>query len=137
MTCGIVGDYSVDYFYTYGISTYPYGSFDIDGNFVTDGTEGFATWGPYCAVPKGKYKFTLNYVVVGNDNELEEVGEFDLAVDSERVEMIPLSAKAQSVTLEMDFGEYQSTSSSLEYRCYVMNGVKLKLTSVEIEKVSP
>lgn len=122
----------------YDISMYNYGngSFDADGNFITDGTEGFATWGPYCAVPEGKYRFILNYEVVENVNGLEQVGEFDLAIDTQRVEMASLSADAQSATLEMDFSEDQSTSS-LEYRCYVMNGVKLKLISVEIEKVSP
>lgn len=131
---GISGEVSLDYMYSPGICT-ANGSFDREGYFETNGTEGFATWGPYTAVPEGTYQFTLNYEVKSNPNELQQVGEFDVAVDAQRIAVVPLTPGEQSVTLEVDFDGYASTSQ-LEYRTYVFNGVQLKLKSIEIQMVN-
>ena len=130
---GISGEVSLDYMYSPGIYT-ANGSFDREGYFETNGTEGFAIWGPYTAVPEGIYQFTLNYEVMSNPNELQQVGEFDVAVDAQRIAVIPLTPGEQSVTLEVDFDGYTPTGQ-LEYRTYVSTGVQLRLKSVEIVKV--
>ena len=131
---GVSGDTSLDFMYSKGISKTPNGSFDGQGNFVTDGTEGFATWGPYSSVPEGTYQFTLNYEVVGNPDQLEQIGEFDVAVNAQRIAVVPIEAGKQTVTVEVNFDGYMQTDQ-LEYRTYVKNGIQLKLQSIEIIKV--
>ena len=121
------------YFYDSGLST-ANGAYDSEGNFVTDGTEGFAAWGPYSSVPEGTYQFTLNYEVVGNPDQLEQVGEFDVAVNAQRIAVVPVEAGKQTVTVEVNFDGYMQTDQ-LEYRTYVFSGVQLKLKSIEINEV--
>lgn len=121
-------------FYNAGICVYDNGYFDTEGNFVTDGTSGFATWGPYTSVPEGTYRFTLNYEVLSSPNQELQVGEFDVAVDAQRIACVPILAGEHSVTLEVEFVAPAPTSK-LEYRTNAAEGAELKLKSIEINKV--
>lgn len=134
MQTGIVDEKNTDYFYSQGISTYANGYFDEYGSFVTDGTEGFATWGPYAAVPEGTYQFILHYEVLSNPNQLQQVGAFDVTIDTQRIAVVPMNSGEQSVVLEVNFDNYSQTSK-LEYRTYVTNGVQLKLNYIEINGI--
>lgn len=133
LTSGIADDYNVDYFYTSGMATYEFGSFDENGNFVTDGTGGYATWGPYTAVPVGTYEFTLHYEV--KECLSEVAGQFDVAVDAVPMGVVDLQAKENTATLEVTFDE-NSVSGSLEYRSIINEGTVIALKSVEIKKIN-
>ena len=79
------------------ITTYPYsigiqttnGTF-VDEGFVTDGTGGYATWGPYATVPRGTYEFTLHYDV--KECLSEVAGQFDVAVNATPIGVVDLQA---------------------------------------------
>lgn len=133
LTVGISDDYNVDYFYTSGMATYEFGTFDENGNFVTDGTGGYATWGPYTAVPVGTYEFTLHYDV--KECLSEVAGQFDVAVNATPIGVVDLQAGENTATLEVTFDE-TSAGGLLEYRSYVNDGAVIALKSVEIKKIS-
>lgn len=133
LTVGIDDDYNVDYFYTSGMATYEFGTFDENGNFVTDGTGGYATWGPYTAAPVGTYEFTLHYEV--KECLSEVAGQFDVAVNATPMGVVDLQAGENTATLEVTFDE-NSAGGSLEYRSMINEGTVIALKSVEIKKIS-
>lgn len=133
MQSGIVDEINKDYFYSQGISTYATGYFDEKGNFVTDGTGGCATWGPYTATPVGTYEFTLHYEVKECSSEV--AGQFDVAVDAAPIAVVDLQTGENTATLEVTFDE-TSAGGLLEYRSYVNDGAVIALKSVEIKKIS-
>ena len=133
---GISGDYSIDYFYTQGVCRYEQGNFDETGSFVTDGSGGYATWGPYATVPTGTYEFTLYY------HTLEEsvpsgkrVGEFDVAVNAVPIETTDILSGRTTVTVQVTFDEAHA-GGTLEYRTNILEGTKIALERVEIKKIS-
>lgn len=131
---GINGDYNLDYFYTQGMCTYEHGNFDEDGNFVTDGTSGFATFGPYIQVPMGTYEFTLNYTVEQSPPDMECIGEFDIAVNAASISIVDMFAQNNSATIQVSFDESYA-GGALEYRSFVNDGVIIALESVSIKKI--
>lgn len=100
---------------------------------MTDGTGGYATWGPYVTVPKGTYEFTLCYEVKECSSEV--AGQFDVAVDAAPIAVVDLQTGKNTATLEVTFDE-TSAGGLLEYRSYVNDGAVIALKSVEIKKIS-
>lgn len=133
LTAGIVDDYNVDYFYTPGISTYEFGSFDENGSFITDGTGGYATWGPYTTASSGTYEFTLHYEVKECLSEL--AGQFDVAVNTTPIGIVDLKAGENTATLVVTVDKAYA-GGALEYRSIINEGTVIALKSVEIKKVS-
>lgn len=133
LTTGIDDDYNIDYFYTSGIATYQFGAFDENGNFVTDGTGGYATWGPYATVPTGTYEFTLHYEV--KECASDVAGQFEVAVNAAPMKTVDLQTDANTATLEVTFDK-TSAGGSLEYRSIINEGTIIALKSVEIKKVN-
>lgn len=133
LTVGVNNDYNVDYFYTPGMQTYKFGGFDKYGNFVTDGTGGYATWGPYATVPTGRYEFTLHYEV--KECLSEVAGQFDVAVNATSIKAVDLHPGENTATLNVEFDK-TSKGGSLEYRSIINEGTVIALKSVEIKKLN-
>ena len=125
------GEMMTTYPYSVGIQT-TNGTFTAEG-FVTDGTRGYVTWGPYVTVPKGTYEFTLCYEVKECSSEV--AGQFDVAVDAAPIAVVDLQTGENTATLEVTFDE-TSAGGLLEYRSYVNDGAVIALKSVEIKKIS-
>lgn len=124
-----------DFLYTAGICVCDGGEFDESGAFVIDNFEGFVFWGPYVPAPTGKYNFTLNYEVLSDIKERQVVGEFDIALDSISFKKINIESNKNSVTINNLELTYNELGKLLEYRAYIYDGVKIKLKSIEIERV--
>lgn len=122
------------------ITIYPYsigmqtanGTFTGEG-FVTDGTGGYATWGPYATVPTGIYEFTLHYEVKECSSDV--AGQFEVAVNAAPMKAVDLQTDANTATLEVTFDK-TSAGGSLEYRSIINEGTIIALKSVEIKKVN-
>ncbi|MFZ2538173.1 MAG: hypothetical protein WAX04_04660 [Oscillospiraceae bacterium] len=122
---------NIDYMYTNGI-TVSDGNFNMDGEYITNGTGGFVSWGPYTKTKEGTYKFTLNYEVLESIDD--NIGYFDLAINSgiQQVKVANLDKNSTSITL--DKVTFANDTDILEYRVFANAGVKLKLKSIEITK---
>ena len=125
------GETIITYPYSIGIQT-ANGTFTDEG-FVTDGTGGYTTWGPYATVRTGTYEFTLHYEV--KECLSEVAGQFDVAVNATPIGVVDLQAGENTATLEVTFDE-NSAGGSLEYRSMINEGTVIALKSVEIKKIS-
>lgn len=122
---------NIDYMYSPSIHT-ANGDFDnSDGTFITNGTSGFVQWGPYAHLKAGTYNFILNYEVL--ESVGDSIGTFDISIDNGTfvADSANISAKDDCVILSNV--TFDHNVSALEYRCFVENGARIKLKSVEIE----
>ena len=127
--------FNVDYPYTDGIILSEHGQLDDYGRFISDGSSGFISWGPYCPVESGTYNFTLNYELLSDYNPGQYIGFFDIAVNSEQIVQMELNAIENSITIHDVMFDSSITGSALEYRVNVTDGVILRVDSFEIERV--
>lgn len=126
---GITSGLSYDYPYSPGMATVN-GEF-INGEFVTNGTEGMAMFGPYAPTLPGTYNITLYYKVLeeGSDGTY-----FDIATESgtEQLAVTPLDPYSNSVTLNVQF----DAGKTFEYRVYCSSGERIAIEKMSIEQVS-
>lgn len=131
-------NFSRDFMYTKGILVNENSMFNADGALVVNGINSHAFWGPYVSVEAGTYNFTLNYEIVENSTEAYELGFFDIAINGQTFKGNNIVSNLSSVIIpDVTFSEDQ-VGSSLEYRAYIygIEGIKLKINSVEIERIS-
>ncbi len=125
---GITGQNSIDYPCTPGILVQN-GRFE-GNSFISDGTEGYVMWGPYCKTSKGVYDIILYYQII---NEVYEGTFFEVALDNGSCEMgrIELDDK-ESVAIIEDL-EFEN-GHELEYRVNCRDKTKIRIDKIEIIK---
>ena len=123
-------DFSIDYPYTPG---YVLQNGDIleDGEFITNGKEGFVLSGPYSKGATGKWKVILQYKIVSNPSGGEAT--FDVSADYGKRELgkVELSENRSTVTLDV---ELTDQDMSLENRVWIPEGMIIELASIRMEK---
>lgn len=125
---GITGSTSIDLPITPGIIMRN-GSYDGAG-YVSDGTEGYIMYGPYCDTVDGTYDFILDYEIEG-----EGSAAFDVSIDvgAEQlgvVDLIPGENQAVIKNINLQEGHI------LEYRVYCSSGTIIKINKVTIKRVN-
>jgi hypothetical protein len=106
------------------------------GDFYTNGTNTCVLWGPYYEAKEGVFEYTLNYEVIENPNDAETVGIFDICTDngSNILQSIEMPANETSITI--DNVSFPDLSKRFEDRVHNRNGVKLRIISIDIAKVT-
>lgn len=129
-------DYALDFVYSPGMQVTENGNFDADGNFITNGNEGYAVWGPYCTITReGVYDIVLNYETDKSENN--EVGLFDASINegADILQQTQLNKEDHSVVLHSVKITKEMMGRQLEYRVYVKAGSIVKIKSVEIKRL--
>jgi len=111
------------------------GRINETGRFITDGTAGYALFGPYEETADGIFEFKLNYSVIGSISN--DAGLFDIAVTDEdglltvlNNEVIKSDHNSVTVRVNMERG------SVFEYRVYTNDGTVIQIESIEITRIS-
>jgi hypothetical protein len=106
-----------------------------DGTALSTGEDGLDLYGPCAQTKEGKFDFTLNYEVLINPNNADVVGKFYVATDSGAnvLDVSEISAYDTSLTLHGVL--FTSNSEKWEHCVYNLNGVVLKIISIEIVEV--
>lgn len=135
---GIYDDtYNIDFPYSVGICTNEHGTFNENGEFISDGTEWYATWGPYYTITEeGVYDFTLNYEVV--DAPSDNPGVFDVAINfgGEVLGQVAIDQDHRSITINNVALNGDMLGAPLEYRVFLNQGAVIKIKSFEIKNVT-
>ncbi len=122
---GINGDINVDYPTTPGMITV--NSEAQQTSVVSDGTRGFAMYGPYTDTPDGIYDFILEYSLLEGEDAY-----FDVVTDSVNEEgIVYLSPDENQAVIE---NVNLSSGHILEYRVFCGEGTKIQIDKITIIK---
>ncbi|MCM1082006.1 MAG: hypothetical protein NC428_00870 [Clostridium sp.] len=123
-----MSDKTIDFPYSKGYVTQN-GDFDEEGNWVTNGLEGYCLYGPYAETKAGKYKVRLNYEIIaeGKTDCL-----FDVAVEhgNDILASGYLDLNSNFIELEVELEE----EKSVEYRVINAQDSIVKIKSIEVER---
>lgn len=125
---GFTGDVSFDYPYSTGVRLRN-GTWE-ENYYVTDGTAGYAMWGPYVQTVDGIYDFTLNYEILEMG---QESASFDVTTESGHTQLGIMELEPQNTQATISNVVIES-GHTLEYRVYCGNGVKIKIKNIVITK---
>ena len=101
----------------------------IDGEYVSNGTEGFIMYGPYAKTIPGKYEISLFYSAKGNK---DIVGTFDIAIDNGlALASVELNKNVNVAKVDVCF---ESFDDLFEYRVFGYEGAYIEIDHVEIRK---
>lgn len=102
-----------------------------DGTYTVTGCNGYVMVGPYAKVEAGIYNITFEYEILANKSI--KPGRFEVTTDSgnNMVASVPLDAQTSKVMLKNV--QFQKDAEGLEYKCYLENGVTMKLKSITVE----
>lgn len=101
-----------------------------DGSFYSDGTEGFAIWGPYVNPGSQKYNLTLNYEVLSDSSD--NIGTFDIACNSGSVQVASCEIDPAKTSAEIKDVSFDENMTGVEYRVYLHEGALVKISSIDI-----
>ncbi len=122
-----MAQHTIDFPYSYGYVTCN-GKFDHEGRWVTDGTEGYCLYGPYCETKRGVYDITLKYEILESG---QRPNVFDIAIDNGNkilasTELNPNEQSLKISGLKIEGGEF------LEYRVFNSQDCMMRISSVEV-----
>ncbi|MCM1082005.1 MAG: hypothetical protein NC428_00865 [Clostridium sp.] len=122
-----MSDKTIDFPYSKGYVTQN-GYFDEEGNWVTNGLEGYCLYGPYAETKAGRYKVRLNYEIIA-EGKTECL--FDVAVEhgNDMLASGYLDSNSNFIELEVELEE----GKQVEYRVYNTRGCIVKIKSIEVE----
>lgn len=115
--------------YTGGIVT-ANGTIGDDGCFYSDGTQGFALYGPYAQPGNATYDITLNYEVLPGSSET--VGVFDVACNVGTVQLGQADITPDSTSVTITGIKFDEGLSAYEYRVFLYEGAQIKISSIDI-----
>lgn len=124
---------NIDYPYSIGIGT-TNGDMDTNGNLVTEGKGGYVLYGPYTHTQIGIYNFTLHYEVIESKDD-KNPGKFDVVTNTGENMYGEAILDSNKSTVTIQNVEFENNDEILEYRVYLNEGSKVKISKIEIEKV--
>lgn len=124
-----MNEYTIDFPYSYGFETCN-GEFDEEGQWVTDGTEGYCLYGPYCKTKQGVYDIKLNYEII---EQGEKPCVLDIALNRGTQVLVAIDLDNEKQTVEIHDLELED-GNVLEYRIFNSKDCKLKVKSIEVTR---
>lgn len=124
-----LNEHTIDFPYSYGFETCN-GEFDEEGQWITDGTEGYCLYGPYCDTKQGIYNIKLNYEII-EQGEKPCVLDIALNQGEQVLTAVDLDNEKQSVEIHnLELGD----GDVLEYRIYNSPNCIMKVISIEVTR---